>query len=149
MARGWGRPALARPRRPGHNDECDSAMASAQGSDIRPPRNPTSTQRPRDGARLERLVETQRLLQTLRRLGYREPLQRPLTCTSDDVGGARRARQIGAAGTFRYLIHVLDRVTTDGRGEPFAETRPATIGPCRPPSGLATFGGALAAGPTL
>jgi hypothetical protein len=41
-----------------------AALASAQGSGIRPPRNPTSTERPRDGARLERLVETQRLLET-------------------------------------------------------------------------------------
>jgi DNA-binding transcriptional regulator YiaG len=71
VATGWDDAALARPRRPGHNDECDNAMASAQGSGIRPPRNPTSTERPRDSARLERLVETQRLLETLRRLGYR------------------------------------------------------------------------------
>jgi hypothetical protein len=45
-------------------------MASAQGNGIRLPRNPASTERPRDGARLERLIETQRLLATLRRLGY-------------------------------------------------------------------------------
>jgi hypothetical protein len=61
---------LATPRRPGHNDECDIAMASAQVSGILPPQNPTSTERPGDGARFERLVETQRLLATLRRLGY-------------------------------------------------------------------------------
>jgi hypothetical protein len=70
MATGWEDAALARPRRPGHHDECDSAMASAQGSGFRPPRNATSTERPRDGARLDRLVETHRLLETLRRLGY-------------------------------------------------------------------------------
>jgi DNA-binding transcriptional regulator YiaG len=67
---GWDDAALATRRRPGHNDECGIAMASAQVSGIRPPRNPTSTERPRDGARLERLAETQRLLETLRRLGY-------------------------------------------------------------------------------
>ena len=70
MAAGWDDPALARPRRPGYNDECDSAMASAQASGIRPPRKARSTERPRNGARLDRLVETHRLLETLRRLGY-------------------------------------------------------------------------------
>jgi hypothetical protein len=45
-------------------------MASVQVTGIHSPRNPTSTGRPRDGARLERLIETQRLLKTLRRLGY-------------------------------------------------------------------------------
>ena len=50
--------------------KCDSAMASAQGSGIRPPRNAMSTERSPDGARLDRLVETHRLLETLRRLGY-------------------------------------------------------------------------------
>ena len=70
MAAGWDDPALARPRRPGYNDECDSAMASAQASGIRPPRKARSTERPRNSARLDRLVETHRLLETLRRLGY-------------------------------------------------------------------------------
>jgi transcriptional regulator with XRE-family HTH domain len=45
-------------------------MASAQVSGILSPRNLTSTERARDGARRERLAETQRLLETLRRLGY-------------------------------------------------------------------------------
>jgi transcriptional regulator with XRE-family HTH domain len=45
-------------------------MATSDPTGRNPSDNPVHDDRPRDGARLDRLFETQRLLETLRRLGY-------------------------------------------------------------------------------